>query len=680
MPSVRQVEKRIEEVEGFQVRFLSPDGTDPSRRRVDDYRYVNAANKALTVAKWRKARFTRSYEDFGVEVLDGDGNPVHGKTLLSTVRDTYYEAEEEVTESSSAAASTGQSRALGKPAFQRERGSRMSDRESVEDENTLRKMASGTSFREAGRIRESAGVSATTTKALPKIDIYDIADRLWETADELRANSHLKSAEYSIPVLGLIFLKFADTRFAQAEVELVGSSTGRREIGKANYQAKGILYLPTQSRFANLLLLKEGDNLGKAINDAMAAIEEENPALRGVLPRAYQSLTNDTLVNLLRSVNATLGNVEGDAFGKVYEYFLGKFAVAEGAKGGEYFTPTSIVRLIVGIIEPFHGKILDPACGSGGMFVQSARFVDEHRNGKAGRLSIYGQERVDETVRLCKMNLAVHGLEGQVSQANTYYEDPFKSVGQFDYVMANPPFNVNKIDKSKLEGDRRFPFGMPKADNGNYIWIQVFYSTLNAKGRAGFVMANSAADAGGSELEIRKKLLAEKAVDVIVAVASNFFYTVTLPVTLWFLDRGKRGTEREDTVLFIDARKIFHQIDRAHRDWQSGQIEFLANIARLYRGEKIETAEGSKELMSASFPDGIYRDIAGLCGTATLTEVERQGWSLNPGRYVGVAEAQDDGADFRVRLRELNEELEQLNAEAAGLQERIAANVAELLG
>ena len=292
--------------------------------------------------------------------------------------------------------------------------------------------------------------------------------------------------------------------------------------------------------------LKEGDNLGKAINDAMAAIEEENPALKGVLPRTYQSLSNDTLVSLLRSVNAILGNVEGDAFGKVYEYFLGKFAVAEGAKGGEYFTPTPIVRLIVEIIEPFSGKILDPACGSGGMFVQSARFVDEHRNGKTARLSIHGQERVDETVRLCKMNLAVHGLEGQVSQSNTYYEDPFKSVGQFDFVMANPPFNVNKIDKAKLEGDQRFPFGPPKADNGNYIWIQVFYSALNDKGRAGFVMANSAADAGGTERAIRKKLLEEKAVDVIVAVGSNFFYTVTLPVTLWFLDRGKRGTDREE--------------------------------------------------------------------------------------------------------------------------------------
>ncbi len=523
-------------------------------------------------------------------------------------------------------------------------------------------------------------IGASRPKIETKIEIYDIANRLWETADELRANSHLKAAEYSIPVLGLIFLKFADSRFAHAEAELAGSSTGRRHIGKANYQAKGILYLPPQSRFANLLLLKESDNLGKAINDAMAAIEEENPALWGVLPRTFQSLTNDTLVSLLRSVNAILGNIEGDAFGKVYEYFLGKFAVAEGAKGGEYFTPTSIVRLIVEIIEPFSGKILDPACGSGGMFVQSARFVDQHRNGKAGRLSIYGQERVDETVRLCKMNLAVHGLEGQVSQSNTYYEDPFRAVGKFDYVMANPPFNVNKIDKQKLEGDRRFPFGLPKADNGNYIWIQAFYSALNATGRAGFVMANSAADAAGTELEIRKRLIAEKAVDVIVAVGSNFFYTVTLPVTLWFFDRGKRATKREDRVLFIDARKVFRQIDRAHRDWLPEQIEFLANVARLYRGENVEAAEGSTELTSTSFPDGVYVDVPGLCAVATLQQIEKQGWSLNPGRYVGMAVAEDDGVDFRVRLGELNEELEKLNTEAAVLQGRIAENVTELLG
>ena len=428
------------------------------------------------------------------------------------------------------------------------------------------------------------------------------------------------------------------------------------------------------------MILKEGDNLGKAINDAMAAIEEENPALKGVLPRTYQSLTNATLVSLLRSVNAILGNIEGDAFGKVYEYFLGKFAVAEGAKGGEYFTPTSIVRLIVEIIEPFNGKILDPACGSGGMFVQSARFVEEHRNGKTGRLSIYGQERVDETVRLCKMNLAVHGLEGQVSQSNTYYEDPFKSVGQFDYVMANPPFNVNKIDKAKLEGDKRYPFGLPRADNGNYVWIQAFYSALNDKGRAGFVMANSAADAAGTELEIRKKLLVDHAVDVIVAVGPNFFYTVALPVTLWFFDRGKQGTEREGEVLFIDARRVFRQIDRTHRDWTPDQIQYLANIARLYRGERVDAPEGSTARMSASFPDGVYTDVPGLCAVATLEMIEKQGWSLNPGRYVGAAEAEEDGVDFRVRLEELNEELEKLNLEAAGLQERIAANVTELLG
>ena len=511
----------------------------------------------------------------------------------------------------------------------------------------------------------------------PKTDIYEIADRLWETADELRANSHLKASEYSVPVLGLIFLKFADSRFSEVEAELARKKSARREVGKADYQARGVLYLPDQSRFSRLLELNEGENLGEAINDAMAAIEEENPQLKGILPRTYQSLSNDTLASLLRSVNAILGDIEGDAFGKVYEYFLGKFAVIEG-KGGEYFTPTPIVRLIVEIIEPFNGKILDPACGSGGMFVQSARFIEEHRNGNAGRLSIYGQERVDETIGLCKLNLAVHGLEGQISKSNTYYEDPFDARGQFDYVMANPPFNVNKVEKAKLEGDKRFPFGLPKADNANYIWIQAFYSALNDRGRAGFVMANSAGDAGGSELEIRKKLIIERAVDVIVAVASNFFYTVTLPVTLWFLDRGKRGGHREDTVLFIDARKLFNQIDRAHRDWLPEQLEFLANIARLYRGEEWETSSGSLDLMDMSFPDGEYVDVPGLCKASRIDEIETQGWSLNPGRYVGVAAVEEDGVDFRIRLGALNEELEKLNTVASDLQSKIAGNMSEL--
>jgi type I restriction enzyme M protein len=511
------------------------------------------------------------------------------------------------------------------------------------------------------------------------VDIHDIENRLWASADELRANSGLKESEYSVPMLGLIFLKYADSRFSTVEAELAGQSTGRRRIGKEDYQARGVMYLPAPARFGHLLSLPEGANLGQAVNDAMKAIEDENEELRGVLPRTYNALTNATLATLIRNVNAILGDIDGDGFGKVYEYFLGKFAMAEGQKGGQFFTPTSIVRLIVEIIEPFKGRILDPACGSGGMFVQSARFVEEHRASGGDRLSIYGQERVDETVKLCRMNLAVHGLGGQVRQANTYYEDSYDSVGQFDFVMANPPFNVNKVDKTKLVDDPRFPFGLPKSDNANYLWMQVFYSALNDRGRAGFVMANSAADAGSSELEIRRKLLEDRAVDIVVSISPNFFYTVTLPCTLWFYDRGKRNTDRADQVLFIDARKIFHQIDRAHRDFLPEQIEFLANIARLYRGEEPESNAGSELLMAQSFPGGAYADVPGLCKVATIAEIRAQGYSLNPGRYVGVAAGADDGFDFSVRVEELNEELEQLNVEAALLQEQISSVLSEIL-
>lgn len=512
-----------------------------------------------------------------------------------------------------------------------------------------------------------------------KVDIQDIEHRLWDAADELRANSHLKESEYSIPVLGLIFLKYADSRFSVVEAELAGKGSGRHKIGKTDYQARGVMYLPPDARFNALLELEEGRDLGQALNDAMAAIERENEELRGVLPRSYKALSNATLTTLLRNVNSILGDIDGDGFGKVYEYFLGKFAMAEGQKGGQFFTPTSIVRLIVEIIEPFSGKIYDPACGSGGMFVQSARFVDEHRRGATDRLSIYGQERVDETVKLCRMNLAVHGLGGQVRQANTYYEDPYDSVGQFDFVMANPPFNVNKIDKAKLGDDPRFPFGLPRSDNGNYIWISLFHSSLNDNGRAGFVMANSAGDAAGSELEIRRKLIEDHSVDVIVSIGSNFFYTVTLPCTLWFFDKGKRGGDRADQVLFIDARKVFNQVDRAHRDFLPNHIELLANIARLYRGEKPESKEGSNESMAAHFPDGTYVDIPGLCRIATVAEIETQGWSLNPGRYVGVAAGEVDDFEFAERLGELNEELEKLDAEAVALQDQISSAVTLLL-
>ncbi|MFG1691358.1 N-6 DNA methylase [Gemmatimonadota bacterium] len=509
--------------------------------------------------------------------------------------------------------------------------------------------------------------------------LTDIENRLWDTADELRANSKLKSSEYSVPVLGLIFLRFADHRFTQVEAELAEKSSSRRSVGKTDYQAKGVLYLPDEARFSSLLALPEGGNIGQAITETMKAIEAENPDLKDVLPKAYTAISNSTLVELLKLMASIPMDIEGDAFGQIYEYFLGKFAMTEGQKGGEFFTPTSIVKLIVEVIEPFQGKVYDPACGSGGMFVQSARFTAEHREKPTDVISVYGQERVGETVRLCKMNLAVHGLGGDIREGNSYYEDLHDCVGKFDFVMANPPFNVNRVDKERLEKDARFPFGLPKTDNANYIWIQHFYSALNDRGRAGFVMANSAADARGSELEIRKKLIQGKSVDVVVAISSNFFYTVTLPCTLWFLDRGKKGSDREDTVLFIDARHTFTQVTRALRDFTPQQIEFLANIVRLYRGEELEDLEVSSELIDQHFPDGQYVDVKGLCGVSTIEEIEAQGWSLNPGRYVGVADRAPDEFDFFERLEELNEELEVLNNEARELEERIASNVVSLM-
>ncbi|MFQ5594042.1 MAG: N-6 DNA methylase, partial [Anaerolineae bacterium] len=403
-------------------------------------------------------------------------------------------------------------------------------------------------------------------------DYNEIEKRLWEAADELRANSRLRSAEYSVPVLGLIFLRYADHQFARVKEELeaelkAASGRRRREIGKIDYQARGVMYLPEEARFSSLVQLPEGTDIGRAINDAMRAVEAANEDLRGVLPKTYNRLGNNVLFALLKNFNSIPMGVEGDSFGKIYEYFLGKFAMSEGQRGGEFFTPTSLVKLIVEIIEPFHGRIFDPACGSGGMFVQSARFVQEHQRSPSAEISVYGQERVAQTVRLCKMNLAVHGLSGDIRQANTYYEDVHTSRRKFDFVMANPPFNVNRVDKERLKDDPRFPFGLPRVDNANYLWIQVFHSALNERGRAGFVMANSASDARGSELEIRRQLIRQGVVDVMAAVGSNFFYTVTLPCTLWFLDQGKRGTPRENTVLFVDARHIYRQVDRAHREF-----------------------------------------------------------------------------------------------------------------
>ena len=506
-----------------------------------------------------------------------------------------------------------------------------------------------------------------------------IQDRLWQSADQLRANSGLSSHEYSTPVLGLIFLRFADQRFAVVHDDLTSRESSRRTITADDYHARGVVYLPEQARFDTLLHLPEGTNIGAHVDDAMRAFEAENPDLRDVLPKTYARIPNTTLATLLRAFATIPTNLDGDAFGRIYEYFLGKFAMSEGQKGGEFFTPTSLVRLIVEIIEPFHGRILDPACGSGGMFVQSAEFVARHKRNPGSELSIYGQEKTGATVRLCRMNLAVHGLSGDVFEANTFYEDAHASVGRFDFVMANPPFNVNGVDKEVVRDDPRFPLGIPRTDNANYLWIQLFASALNNQGRAGFVMANSASDARSSEQEIRRQLLEERVVDVMVSIGPNFFFTVTLPCTLWFFDRGKRGTLREDQVLFIDARQIFRQIDRAHREFTPEQVEFIANLVRLYRGEQ---SEGSVSLDHAhgtyDFTAG-YEDVPGLCKVATLAEIEEQGWSLNPGRYVGVGDNGVQMYPLAERLRELHDELDALNEEAHRIEKAISVNVVMLL-
>jgi type I restriction enzyme M protein len=533
---------------------------------------------------------------------------------------------------------------------------------------------------------------ATTEKAS---GTDPLEKQLWDAADQFRANSGLSAAQYSQPILGLIFLRFAEVRFSKQRSKLEKATSSSRRGSRVDdptaYLAEGILYIPATSRFDYLLSLPEASDIGAKVNDAMRDIEKQNTQLSGVLPKTYNLFTSTLLKGLLKKMSEIPASLDYDAFGRIYEYFLGEFAMTEGQGGGEFYTPSSIVRLLTEVIEPYHGRILDPACGSGGMFVQSARFVSEHKKNPSSELSVFGVEKTDETGRLCRMNLAVHGLEGDIKhggQTNSYYDDPHEATGKFDFILANPPFNVNAVDKDRLKemvgSGRRFPFGLPDADNANFLWIQLFYSSLNPKGRAGFVMANSASDARSSEMELRKKLIEAKSVDVMVAVGKNMFYTVTLPCTLWFLDKGKSKTTRSDSVLFIDTRHIYRQVDRAHREWTSAQIGFITNIAKLYRGEELDFTLGGDEAkakVKEIFGDKIkYSDVAGLCKAATLKEIEAQGWSLNPGRYVGVLAGEvTSNEDFKEQLEALNEELETLNIAARKLEKNIGSNVADIL-
>lgn len=519
-------------------------------------------------------------------------------------------------------------------------------------------------------------------------DLKEFENKLWKTADDLRANSSLKYNEFSTPVLGLIFLRYADYRFQSVKSEIENQKTSSRRAfdEKTAYQAKGVLFIPEKASFKYLLSLPESESIGNAINEAMALIENENPILKGVLPKGYLRLSNGLLIATMKVfADIEFDNNNGDIFGKVYEFFLGKFAGKEGQKGGEFYTPTCLVKLLVEIMKPFHGAVYDPACGSGGMFVQTAEFVKRSGAEPNEEISVYGQEKTEETVKWCKMNLAVHGLEGDVKQANSFYEDAFDCAGKYNFVLANPPFNVDGVDKERIKSDKRFPFGLPKADNANYLWIQMFYSALKEpkegeNSRAGFVMPNSASDARQTEQTIREKIIKDNAVDVMVSVGSNMFHNVTLPCTLWFLDKGKKNTDRKGKVLFLDAREIYTQIDRAHREFTDEQIEFITNIVKLYRGEKPEYKWGSKKLTLEKFPDEKYQDVKGLCKAVTIDEIEKQAWSLNSGRYVGVADQEEEDYVFVEKLAELNAELEKLNSESKDLEEKIAYNVKQLLG
>ncbi|MBF0139945.1 MAG: N-6 DNA methylase [Magnetococcales bacterium] len=427
-------------------------------------------------------------------------------------------------------------------------------------------------------------------------NIEAIERRLWSSADNLRANSNYASNEYFLPVMGLIFLRHAFSRFLTVKEEIVAGLPTRggktRALTKEDFSRKSALYLREEAQFDHLVGLPGGQDRAQAVIHAMETIEADYPALLGVLPKGeYQELDNEVLGTLINTFDdVALKKASGDIFGRIYEYFLTQFADQKAHDGGEFFTPVSLVQTIVNVIEPDHGRVLDPACGSGGMFVQSAHFIEGLNGNPAEAATFYGMEKNPTTIRLAQMNLAVHGLEGQIHKAITYYEDPHELMGKADFVMANPPFNVDEVDAEKVKNDPRLPFGLPGVNkkgavsNGNYLWISYFYSYLNATGRAGFVMSSQASSAGRQEAEVRRKMVESGHVDVMVAIRSNFFYTRTVPCELWFFDKGKSEAMR-DRVLMIDARNVYRKVTRKIYDFSPEQTKNLAAIVWLYRGQ-----------------------------------------------------------------------------------------------
>ena len=569
-------------------------------------------------------------------------------------------------------------------------------------------------------------------------ELKQLKDNLWHSADVLRAGAHLAANKYGQPILGLIFLRYADILFKQHKDE-IEAEYNKFKGGRMEKSIKEIaiekcgFFLPECAYYDYINDAPDDANKATIVKKAMEAIEDENPKMLGVLPKeVYAQLVPEEepelLSNIVRIFKDIPENCTVDIFGEIYEYFLGNFALAEGKDGGTFYTPATVVRYMVEVLNPEPGdkKFLDPACGSGGMFVQAARYMHNHNASEAEQMKFrcYGVEKEPDTVKLAKMNLLLNNVRGEITEANTFYSDPYNSIGQFDYVMANPPFNVDEVNYERVSKDDRFTeYGVPRnksksskkesdkketVPNANYLWIGLFAAALNNTGKAALVMANQASDASGSELDIRKKLIEEGIICQMVTLPSNMFTSVTLPATLWFFDKAKAKTERKNEILFIDARGIYTKVDRAHRKFSEEQIKNLGIITKLYNGnteafeqllqeykENLQNApveSGDSEPMTKKywqaqidwltdrFPEGIYRDVIGLCKVATLDEedgIKDQDYSLNPGRYVGVVFEDDDTSaeEFKVEMKMISDQFVKLNEDAKGLEAAIADNL-----
>jgi type I restriction enzyme M protein len=507
----------------------------------------------------------------------------------------------------------------------------------------------------------------------------NFAESLWKAADKLRGS--VESAEYKHIVLGLIFLKYISDAFVERQqyleravkdpsnLEYYGIHDATEE--KDEYLSENIFWVPPEARWSYLMANATNQTLGKLIDNAMVAIEKENPTqFRGVLPKIYARsnidyLTLGEIINLFSTIGfGTADAISKDILGRVYEYFIGRFAQQEGKGGGEFYTPRCIVKLLVEMLEPYRGRIFDPACGSGGMFVQSIKFIQAH-GGKRGDISIFGQESIDTTWRICKMNLAIRSIEGNIQLGNSYWDDKFKDL-RADYILANPPFNVSEWGADRVQGDVRLKYGTPPNSNANYMWLQHFIYHLAPNGITGFVMANGSMSVGGLEGEIRKKIIEDDLVDCVIALPVQLFYTTGIPACLWFVTKNKAQKghrDRKGETLFIDARKLFRKVDRTHNELTDEQIKQIADTYHAYRGE-------------AGLPE--YQDIPGLCKVSRLEEIRKHGYVLTPGRYVGTEEIEDDAEPFEEKMDRLTKQLAAQFEKSEELKGQIKANLEEL--